>query len=320
MNKRLAIVMLMCSMLLVPLVHAEGRSIRVIGRSKMTVSTPHIRLGDVATIHSRRPEDNDVIIGLKKLVIDPAPKPGQETTLSATTILQRMQEQGVRLNDIGYRFPRVMTVTRAGRNITEFEISSVIEDSIARSGKDIQLRSVSVPDIMIAPGDVTFVVSPSGSRQAGQMTFRVTAKVPDEEDIRFRVRANVDQWLEVPVAKRGIRLGERIQPDDLMMARFHVRELPTDAARRPDEIIGFASKGTINHGDVFQRRRLEIPPVIRSGDRVVLQFRSRFLEATATGTALEDGGDNEMIRVRNVASKKVILGKVITSGLVRVSE
>lgn len=295
------------------------RSIRVLGRTESTVSTPKIHLGDVATIASDKQSDDEAIIALKKLVIDEAPRPGKDATLSANRILERMHEEGVRTADLGYRFPRIMKVARAGRKVTEHELLAVIEDVLRRSEGDIQLQSVSVPEVFIAPGLVQYRAVSAGSRRAGILSYRVVARVPGEEPVRFQVNASVDQWLEVPVAARGIRQGESIQPNDLMMGRFHIKELPSDIATSADEIVGFATRQTISHGDVFQRKRLEIPPVIKSGDRVVLQFRSRLIEATATGTALEDGVSDQMIRVRNVASNKIVLGTVIEPGLVRVS-
>ena len=59
----------------------------------------------------------------------------------------------------------------------------------------------------------------------------------------------------------------------------------------------------------------------RSGDGGHHHFGlGRFgrLEATATGVALENGGFNQEIRVRNEGSKKVVVAKVLEAGLVSV--
>ena len=49
---------------------------------------------------------------------------------------------------------------------------------------------------------------------------------------------------------------------------------------------------------------------------IVFRFGRR--EATATGVALENGGFNQEIRVRNEGSKKVVVAKVLEAGLVSV--
>ena len=71
---------------------------------------------------------------------------------------------------------------------------------------------------------------------------------------------------------------------------------------------------------MFQKRKLDIPPVIDMGALVTLVYRSGGIEATASGVAIESGALGDEIRVRNDSSRKIILGKVLEPGIVGVSK
>ncbi|RMG41550.1 MAG: flagella basal body P-ring formation protein FlgA [Candidatus Dadabacteria bacterium] len=298
---------------------AGKRTIKVVGRTEATVTRQSIFLNDIASITSRFVKDDDEIIALQKIQIAPSPLPGKETTISASRILERMREEGVNLNKIGYAFPRIITVKRAARAVTLEEVQAAIENYIANSGRDVELKQVHYREnAMIAPGAATLEATPFNTGRRGELGFIIKAAVEGEKPVRFKVRASVDQWQKVPVANRPINRGAVISKDDVMMARMNVNLIPRDAARDPESIIGLETSKEISYGEVFRKNKLSIPPVIETGAPVTLTYKSRFFQATATGTAIEDGIVGQEIRVRNNSSRKVVRGTVLEAGLVEV--
>jgi hypothetical protein len=47
---------------------AAARTVRIIGRRSVTVTTPQIRLAEIASVSSSRSSEDEVIIGLKELL------------------------------------------------------------------------------------------------------------------------------------------------------------------------------------------------------------------------------------------------------------
>jgi flagella basal body P-ring formation protein FlgA len=148
----------------------------------------------------------------------------------------------------------------------------------------------------------------------------MVARVADEAPLSFNVSADIDEFREVPVAARPVERGMRISDSDVMYARMNIAQLPVDALRDEEEIVGQEVKGSLGYGDIFRRRSLHIPPVIKAGSPVSIQFSSPLLVATASGTAIEAGAQDELIRVRNEASKRVFQARVLAPGLVEVNE
>ncbi len=295
------------------------RSIQVVGRKEVVVTTATVSLGDIAQISSPRMIDDEAVIGLKKIPLDKAPAPGDVLTLSAAGILEKMRDSGVDLNGVGYAIPRIIKVSRASRTITLDEVKGAIDEFIKSSGKDVVVKDVSLPEqVHLIPGITKIKAIAFPSAVPGKMTFGLAAHVPGATDVRFNVDATVDEWREVPVARRPLSRGEVVGSEDVMMARLNMAAVPKDAALSDDKVVGLAINASLGSGEFFRRDKLLTPMVIEAGARVTMMYRSKNFEATAKGTALEGGSVGQEIKVRNETSKKIIAGKVVEAGLIEV--
>ncbi len=298
----------------------SARSIRIIGRKSATVTTRRILLADIAQVSSPELSDDEAVIALQKIVIADSPLPGAKITLSASQILERLREQGVNLNSVGYTLHRVVTVARAGRVLRSAEVRAAIEEFFASGKRDAVLKGIAYnEDIQLAPGLTKLAVRPYDSTRAGEMGFEVVAEVEGEQPVSFKVPAQIDEWRELPVAARPLQRGAVIGEGDIKMARLNISAIPHDAAADKAGLIGMEAEQAIGYGEVFRRNKLLLPPVISSGSRVTLVYKTALITATASGVALESGQEGEEIKVRNTASKKIVSGMILEPGLVGVN-
>ncbi len=84
------------------------------------------------------------------------------------------------------------------------------------------------------------------------------------------------------------------------------------------ELEGMQAKRRLKAGTVLTGKYVEPIPVIRRGDRVLMKARIGNVEITAEGTARENGGLNERIRVYNETTRKTIICTVINSRTVQI--
>jgi len=297
----------------------KPRTIQVIGRTEATVTGATVRLGDIAVISSSDPRDDDAIIGLENIVVDASPTPGRENTLSAQRVLDRMKAGGVDLDTVAYTLPRTIVARRAARTVTEGELLPAIEAALKQSGRDIVVKRLVVPgDVHVAPTDTVAGVTPFTSRTQGRLGFTVGMRAESGESASFNVEAIIDEWMQLPVAKRSLSRGTIVTADDVMLARLNVSGLPGDTAREERGVVGLATSSDISFGEVFRRNKLAIPNAIEANSRVTLVYRSAGFEATASGLALEGGIVGTEVKVRNESSKKIITGTILEPGLVGV--
>lgn len=296
-------------------------SIRIEGRKNIVVSQHLVRLSDIAEVSSPLIEDDEAVIALQKINIDPAPPAGQTATISASRILQRLKEEGVKLSDVIYVLPRITAVARAGRMLSETEIESALKENLKGTGREAGIKQIILPKDILVPPDVSEIkASPAQSIRPGLMKFYMVAATPAGEEVRFEVSARIDEWVNVPTAKRYLPRGEMVGADDIVMARMNIATLANDAAHIPDEIIGKEVVADIQYGESFRKAKLDMPVLIESGAKVTLSYVSGVLEATATGFAMEPGVLGQQIKVRNESSKKIITGKVLEAGRVGVNQ
>lgn len=300
---------------------ARSYNITISGRREALVTTARITLGDIAVVAARDVKDHEAQIALQKISVADAPVPGTTVTLSAAQILASLQAAGADLSKVGYTLPRVVVVRRASRSVGVSEVRALIEEQIRRSGRDVALKDVTFPnDVQIAP-DMTLVeVRPFNESSPGRMEFTVVARSEQSGEIRFNARAAIDEWKQVPVARRGLSRGSVVSSDDMMMARLNTAAIPRDSEASEERILGLELKAEVFSGETFRREKLVKPAIVTSGQPVTMVFRAGPLEATARGVALQNGADGDDIRVRNEASKKVVTGKVTKEGLIEVRQ
>lgn len=302
-----------------PQLLSGSQRIRVSGKEENTITTNEITLGDISDINSDQMKDDDAIIALQKIKIADAPKPGEKTTLTANSIIEKMRAAGVNLNQVGYMLPKVVSVIRASRKLTLMELQDAIESSLKNVNRDVTLKSINYyGNISVSPGAITLKATPYGTSAPGEMRFQILAKDENDNESRFALTAKIEEWIQVPVASRSITRGSVIGDADLQMARMNVDRLPRDAASDQRSLLGYELTQSISAGDTFRRTALKVPPLITQGGQVIMRYRKGLLEATATGTALEAGIQGQQIKVKNDSSKKVVVAKVVEPGLVEV--
>jgi len=291
--------------------------IKVIGRDQVTVTQPQITIGDLADVTSNDARFDDAIIGIKRIRIEQSPSPGQELSITAANIIDRMRAEGVDLKRVGYSLPRVSTVKRAAREVTSAEIVRVLDRFFEKSGRDVSIERVDFKKpIYVSPGDTQIEVLDGTDKRT--MTLR--AKIDGGGAQEFKVTPTISEWREVPVAARSLAPGEIVQQGDFERARVNLARLPRGAIMNDQQILGRATQNEVAPGEVFKLDALATPIAISKGQKVTLRYSSGVFEATATGIALEDGGVGQDIKIRNDTSNKVVVATVVESGLVEVGK
>lgn len=304
------------------------RQIKIIARTESSLNGDQIRLADIAEVSSARVEDDEIILGLKRIHIAESPVAGSESEIPAARVIEAMRRAGVDLDQVGYIIPARIKVARIGQPILKSQVSSAIESTLKLlsepAQRELSLQELDYPkEHMTIPGVFTLKAIPRGELKAGAQFFDIEVNRPHKlekvhQHSSFAVKALIDEWVQLPVAGRGITRGEVISNSDVVKARMNLARLPLDTLDQESSVLGLELAQPIRAGDVFRRSALKIPPLITKGSQVTIQYRSRSLEASALGSALEDGIQGAAIRVRNDISKKVIFAKVVEPGLVRI--
>jgi flagella basal body P-ring formation protein FlgA len=299
---------------------AGDYSVELHGRADVTVTAKNIRLVDIAEIKLDN-DDLETQLALQRLVVDLAPAPGNELTLPAARILERLRESGVDLKKVGYELPRFVKVKRASRVLKRAEVLEALEEYVAKHSSETQIKRTDfVENIKITPLAKIDKITQIDSNRPGMRRFNL--KLKDEQDftLDLKVNAFVDEWREVPVTARALERGDILSEADIAYARLNTKDLEVDIATDVTKLIGLEIKRNLPSGSTLKASLVMTPPVVKAGQDVVIRYKTDYIEASTNGKALQMGAVGDEIKVKNSGSGRIITGKIIESGLIGVNE
>lgn len=302
---------------------ANSYEIYVRGKEKVTITKSNISLSDLAQVTSLKNDLDDVVVSLGKISIEKSPAPGKEFLLSSSKIVQKIRDEGFNLNKIGYVFPKNIVVKRAGRLLTDQEVKNAINEYFKKEKREVTLLNIAlIEKTYVLPEDLSVEVASYSRDPINKLKANFTLNVLGGTGSRQKVLAtcSLEEWKDIPMANRQIYKGEVLKDEDFIMARMNLSKLPKDAFDNGKEVLGKEAIKNISQGEIFSNRILTIPPIIREGDKIKILYQSKLLSAMATGIALENGGINQKIKVKNDSSNKNLEAYVVEEDLVRVNK
>lgn len=297
---------------------ATKTSIRVQGHHDVVVSDSSVRLGDIAQIDSASIKDDETIVRLRTLEVAQSPKAGESAVVEGAQILEKMKENGIRLDSILYSLPRQIKITRAYREVTNEELEKALLSFLGAQDKHIDLKQIVREKPVRIPTD-SFGVEVVALRATKPGHFGVDYRsVSSSDEVRFQMRALGDEWQLMPVAARPLKKGAVITAADVQLRKVNAAAVLGDSVRELGDVIGKSAQRDVGQGEMFNAAAVAVPPVITAGSRISMLFRAGRLEASAMGVALESGAVGQEIKVRNEASSKVLTARVVEKGRVEV--
>ncbi|MCU7806707.1 MAG: flagellar basal body P-ring formation protein FlgA [Candidatus Thiodiazotropha sp. (ex Semelilucina semeliformis)] len=155
---------------------------------------------------------------------------------------------------------------------------------------------------------------PPGGISLGRTTVGVSCQLP--KPWTLYVSANVGREMPVAVAQRDLSRGTPIGPDDLSLEIMNTSHLLRGHFSSVEEINGRTLKRTLRRGQVVTPSMLVVQKTVRRGEQITILAGAGPIEVRSRGKALRDGNPGDLIPVLNLASKKKLEARVVTSGLV----
>lgn len=110
----------------------------------------------------------------------------------------------------------------------------------------------------------------------------------------------------VLTAKHPLLKGTLINEDDVEIQEVDISQLKQGYFDKTSDVINQACKTNIAQGNVITPHLLQAEPLVRKGERIAIQALSENFSVTMEGIALNDGAAGDLIRVKNLSSKKLL--------------
>ena len=123
-------------------------------------------------------------------------------------------------------------------------------------------------------------------------------------------------YANVVCASKRIARNTVISADDLTTVYRNISMMDHTVLFDPDQAIGKVAKNSIQPGAVLYSRSLKEQPTVRRGDHVTIMARHGALQVTAPGEVKNNGMEGDVVKVKNLMSRRVIYARVINQELV----
>ncbi|MCQ4259988.1 flagellar basal body P-ring formation chaperone FlgA [Stutzerimonas stutzeri] len=204
------------------------------------------------------------------------------------------------------------------RQAVEQHLRVMLEGQAARQGwQGMQLRyDINVPaaSTELAQCSSTPQIQATGDAPSAMDRQQLRVSCPDGWSLNATGQAHV--FLPVVHAEGIIDRGQTLTTNDLKLQRINIAKARRGYYNRIEEVAGLAAKRRIRAGQTITPALLEQAMAVKRGQPVKIVASHDGIEASTSGEALADGQPNDVIRVRNMGSGKVIDAKVIEAGVV----
>jgi flagella basal body P-ring formation protein FlgA len=124
--------------------------------------------------------------------------------------------------------------------------------------------------------------------------------------------------VEAAVLARDVERNEVLKSSDVVIERRPKAAVASDAAAR-DRAIGMQMRKQLRAGQALRTADLVKPDLVTRDQSVTLIYQSTGLYLTASGKAMENGTEGDVVNVLNLQSKRTVMGTVVGRGQVAIT-
>ena len=135
---------------------------------------------------------------------------------------------------------------------------------------------------------------------------------------KLRFTGTAVETVEAAVLARDVERNEVLKSSDVVTERRPKAAVGSDAAVR-DRAIGMQMRRQLRAGQALRTADLAKPDLVVRDQSVTLIYQSTGLYLTASGKALENGTEGDVVNVLNLQSKRTVVGTVVGRGQVAIT-
>jgi len=274
------------------------------------VKNSKIVLGDISDINA----NGFLKEALEKIELGSSPKPGKIKSYDRKKIVFIIQGQRYLPENIVITSPQQIYVKRLSQTISKQKVRQFVAQQLSRlfENRECQLKTLNVRGLELYPqGNTRFRLDSNKIvNNSGKLSCYIDIIVDEIKEDRLVVSGIVAVYENVLYARNSLKRGETVSRENVYQEKKNIYELSDNFIKTFDEIDGKILKSGVRKGDYLKTNLLAEPPLIKKGDIITLVARNENLLIVTSAISKEDGFENELIKVENLNSGKLVRGIV----------
>jgi len=271
---------------------------------------PELRLGDIARVESANPEEQRALAAIPVCY---APTAGAVRTVTHEYLLRKLRQQGIELDHVTVVGAKSVAITTTEAVIPGDEIERRILEALKKrlpwDAADVDIIPPKVVNDMVVPmaGATIDVDIPAQEPLYGSTLVHVRVFAADQLVNQVSYRFHVARYERVLVARDGTPRDTILESEHLMPRKVDVSGLDGRYVTAPEEVVGTRLVRTLKPGMRITPDMVEMPPVVRRGDRVRVRVSNEAFEISTYGKALDEGAVDAVIEVELQERRRVLV-------------
>jgi len=254
---------------------------------------------------------------LQATSISKAPAYGERQQLAQASLMEVLRPiiQAERIKakqPVRLMMPKSMTIDTLKRELTQDRVWEELRQVWQPLCSDckLELEGLSLPAIQ---GVRDWTLRLKAELPRGSFSIPVNIIRDDTAPVSAWISGRLIAKKKVPVLKRAMAAGERIQDKDYEWA-FKDTSFALDGTPMPDDMIGRQVKQAMRAGEVVWAGMVVKEKAIRRGEMVQVRSGEGMWEVSMTVVAQQDGVVGDTINLKNPKTNNILVGQVTGLG------
>ncbi|GJQ58236.1 MAG: flagella basal body P-ring formation protein FlgA [Candidatus Scalindua sp. AMX11] len=301
----------------------QATQIKIDMINKVTLKEKVITIRDISQVTG---DDDDLIKQINEIEVGRTPWPNNRRKIDRDFIKMRLVSSGINLPDIAFEGPRLAVVSVESTKISEAEIVEKAKEHLIFSQQSfnrditIELRSAPSEQWVAKSRDEIYLEASLAdtNKMRGNVVVMVMAmsdgiplfKIP----VHFRVRV----FEFIAITKKKLDRHKSLTAENSFLARRETTRVQGTVFSSIDDLKGKVTSRQVLPFTVITEEIVETLPTVRKGDMVKLYIKTETFKIVTKGFAEENGVTGDIIKVKDLDTRKVIHGKIIDAANVQI--
>lgn len=262
--------------------------------------------------------DPEIMNRVYDIVVLPASSKDEIQTLTseqiALSLRQKLSFQD--LQRVSLRIPELVKLKPVRNYIYPQDVKrQIFQTAFQQCACEVKVNDLKLP--VLKNGDEILDIKIDNSAQKGAGSVLVPMLITTSKSRQqFYATATVQFYKEAPVAKRLLQAGERINKDDVVLKVVNV-SFAKDGVPTIEDVLNKQVSRLVSVGQPLFFADIKKVPAAERGQPVKVVAGSENFEVTTQGIAEDTGFVGDVIRVKNIDTKKIMSGTVLEKGVVK---
>jgi len=303
----------------------EEAAVEIRLRAKAMVRGWEFTIGDVADLS---PADTKLASEVKEIVVSRSPLPGYDQRVTSEIIRMVIHGKVRDRSKIQIKGGTSCVVKTASVRVDSQTFVNAGKQHILRQlpwpASQVEVVCASEPQARYVPvgvgnGPVLEIVDADNVKDRGTVRVRARILVDGRTAYQALLSYNIKTFQDVVVASGNIARGELLSPENSTLERREIRDFSFGFFTDLRKTYGKMAKSNIRAGATLTAKQIEAPPVVGRKSIVNVVYQSGRVRISLKGIAEDAGAPGDLIRVRNLTSRKQLWCQVVNRDTVQVT-